>query len=55
MDKIKLWIYTNHTEITWFLNGFLVCSGIEALGNEEYIHALLCFTMAFFNYKFDTR
>jgi hypothetical protein len=55
MYKIKLWLYTYHTEITWFLNGFLVCSGLDAFSNEEYLNGLMCFTIAFFNHKINTK
>lgn len=55
MDKIKFWLYQYHNEITWFLTGFLVCSGIDALAQEQYLTSLLSFFLAYLNCKINTR
>lgn len=51
MNNFKLWYLKNQTEITWFLMGWLVLSGIQDLGNENYFGALISFGLAYLNYK----
>ena len=51
MNNFKLWYLKNQTEITWFLMGWLVLSGIQDLGNENYFGALILFGLAYINYK----
>lgn len=51
MDKVKIWFYLYHNEITWFIIGFLISDGINALIHGEYLSGLLCFALAYFNYK----
>ena len=51
MNKFKLWYLRNQTEITWFLMGWLVLSGIQDLSQANYIGATISFGLAYINYK----
>jgi hypothetical protein len=51
MNKIKQFFYQYRIEITWFLIGFLVMSGLQDLSTGNYIGALVAFGLAYINYK----
>jgi hypothetical protein len=51
MNSIRQWYLKNHTEITWFLIGFLIMSGLQDLSVGNYIGALISFGLAYINYK----
>lgn len=51
MENLKTWVKNNHTEITWFIIGWLVFAGIDQIAREHYIMALIDFGLAYFNYK----
>lgn len=55
MDKFRQWYMTNSNEITWFLIGLLVSSGIDSLARGQYGNAALSFGIAFVNYIFNKR
>jgi hypothetical protein len=48
--KIQLWFHRNRLQITWFLIGWLVTSGISALFAGQYLSALISFLFAGLNY-----
>ena len=50
MNKIIEWYRANYTEITWFLIGFLVMSGLTDLGQRDYFNAVVSFGLAGLNY-----
>lgn len=52
MNKFVQWYNRNYTEITWFLIGFLVMSGVSDLGEANYTGALISFGVAGLNYLF---
>ena len=51
MNRIKQFFYQYHTEIIWFLMGWLILSGFHDLSNGNYLGALISFGLAFINYK----
>jgi hypothetical protein len=51
MNSIRQWYLKNHTEITWFLIGFLVMAGLQDLSVGNYLGALISFGLAYINYK----
>ena len=51
-ENFRNWYRTNNLEITWFLIGFLVASGVDSFGNQDYLNAAICFFVAWANYKF---
>ena len=55
MNKFCEWCLTNSIEITWFLIGLLVSSGIDSLMRGQYFNAVISFGIAFLNYVFNKR
>jgi hypothetical protein len=51
MNRIKQFFYQHHTEIIWFLMGWLTLSGFHDLGNGDYIGVAISWGLAFINYK----
>ena len=51
MNKFRQWYHDNATEITWFLVGWMTLAGLEALGREQYVQALVDFGLAYVNYR----
>ena len=51
MNSIQAFFYKNKTEITWFLIGFLTLSGLQDLGQGNYVGAAISFGLAYINYK----
>ena len=50
MEAFRNWYIQYQDQISWFLIGFLVNSGLTALGEEHYLSALLSFGIAYLNY-----
>lgn len=55
MDKFIAWYQRNYTEISWFLIGFLVMSGLQALKQGDMSGAVFAFALAGLNYWMDRR
>jgi hypothetical protein len=55
MNKFREWYLNNATEITWFLIGWLVLAGFEAISRDQYGRALVDFGLAYVNYYFNRR
>ena len=51
MNSFRQWYLRNHTEITWFLIGFLTLAGFHDLSVGDYTGALIDFALAYINYK----
>ena len=51
MDRFTQWYRSHNLEITWFIIGWLVFAGIDALINKNYIFALVDFGLVYLNYK----
>jgi hypothetical protein len=51
MDRFTQWYRSHNLEITWFIIGWLVFAGIDALINKNYIFALVDFGLAYLNYR----
>jgi hypothetical protein len=49
MNNFFDWLRTYDTEISWFLAGFLISSGLASLGKNEWGHALFYFAVAGIN------
>lgn len=50
LEKIKSWYIDNYTEITWFIIGFLIASGLDSIGKGNYADAGFSLVLAFANY-----
>lgn len=55
MTKFRQWYLTNSNEITWFLIGLLVSTGIDSLVRGQYVNAALSFGIAYINYIFNKK
>lgn len=55
MNKFLSWYNRHYTEITWFLMGWLIMSGLVQLQRTDYIGALIDFVLAYFNYLLYSR
>lgn len=55
MNKFRNWYMTYSNEITWFLIGLLVSSGIDSLVHGNYGNAALGFGIAYANYILNKR
>ena len=55
MSKFRDWYNRNSVEITWFLIGLLVSSGIDSLVRGNYGNAALSFGIAYLNYILNKR
>jgi len=51
MDKFVQWYRGYSVEITWFIIGWLVFAGIDALLRESYGFALFNFALVYINYR----
>jgi hypothetical protein len=49
-DKINDWCQDNYKEITWFLIGFLLCSGFNEFGRGDYGSAAFDWLVVAINY-----
>lgn len=52
MNSFKAWYCTHRVEITWFIIGWLMLSGMQSAISGQYINALFDFGFAFLNYVF---
>jgi hypothetical protein len=50
MNQFRQWYLANQKEITWFLIGILTLSGLQDLGNGNYVGALVSFGLVWVNY-----
>jgi hypothetical protein len=51
MDNFRRWYHRNHTEITWFLIGWLTVSALDCLGHGDYLGFFITGGLALINYK----
>lgn len=50
-EKFREWYIKHDLAITWFLIGVLATTGLDSLARQDYGQALLCFVIAFANFK----
>jgi hypothetical protein len=55
MDKFRTWYRTYHTEITWFLIGWLSLAALEDLSKENWVGFALDLGLIFLNLSFNKR
>lgn len=51
MNQFQRWYLRNHTQITWFIIGWLVLSTIQCVGTEDWVGAAINGGLAVLNYK----
>ena len=52
MNSFKQWYLDNATQITWFIIGAMIMSGLIYVGNGMYINAGISFAIAWANWYF---
>lgn len=52
LNSFRQWYLENSTEITWFIIGAMIMSGLIYLGQGMYLNALISFAIAGANYWF---
>jgi hypothetical protein len=45
-----MWLNYHHSEITWFLVGFLFYAGLVNLGHGNFVEAIIDFVLVLINY-----
>lgn len=55
MNKFRQWYLTYSNEITWFIIGMCVTSGLESLARGQYDNAAMSFVLAGANYYLNKR
>lgn len=50
-DHFKRWYMCHSVQITWFLIGWCVLAGIRNLAEGHYASSVMCFGVAYLNYK----
>ncbi len=52
LERFRNWYLDNATEITWFIIGAMIMSGLIYFGQGMYVNALISFAIAGANYWF---
>ncbi len=52
LNSFKQWYMTNATEITWFIIGAMIMSGLIYFGQGQWLNAVLCWFIAAANFWF---
>ena len=55
LERFRQWYLANATEITWFIIGAMIMSGLIYLGQQMYINALVSFAIAWANWYFNRK
>ena len=52
LERFRQWYLDNATEITWFIIGAMIMSGMIYFSQGQYVNALISFAIAGANYWF---
>jgi hypothetical protein len=55
LESFRTWYLTNATEITWFIIGAMIMSGLIYLGQQMYLNAAISFAIAWANWYFASK
>lgn len=55
MDTFIRWFNQNHTQIVWFLIGWLVQAAMISFSRGDYLGAFIDVALAYFNYALYSR
>ena len=55
LEQFRQWYTINATEITWFIIGAMIMSGLIYFGQEQYLNAVLCWFVAAGNWYFNRK
>ena len=55
LERFRHWYLANAVEITWFIIGAMIMSGLIYFGQEQYVNAVLCWAIAGGNWFFNRK
>jgi hypothetical protein len=55
MNACRQWYLDNAVQITWFLIGAMIMSGVIYLGQGQYVNAGISFVIAWVNWYFNKK
>jgi hypothetical protein len=55
LNSFRQWYLDNSVQITWFVIGAMIMSGLIYLGQGMYIQALISFAIAWANWYFNKK
>ncbi len=55
LERFRHWYMANAKEITWFIIGAMIMSGLIYLGQQQYLNAAISFAIAWANWYFSNR
>jgi hypothetical protein len=55
LEQFRHWYLSNATEITWFIIGAMIMSGLIYFGQGQLLNAVLCWFIAGANYWFRSK
>jgi hypothetical protein len=53
LERFRLWYLDNAIQITWFIIGAMIMSGLIYFGQGQLLNALLCWAIAAGNWYFN--
>jgi hypothetical protein len=53
LERFRHWYLANATQITWFIIGAMIMSGLIYFGQGQWLNALVCFVIAAGNWYFN--
>ena len=53
LERFRHWYLDNATEITWFIIGAMIMSGLIYFGQGLWLNAIICFAIAGANWYFN--
>lgn len=55
LERFRNWYLDNAVEITWFIIGAMIMSGMIYFGQGMYVNALISFAIAWANWYFNRK
>jgi hypothetical protein len=55
LERFRQWYLYNSVEITWFVIGAMIVSGLIYVGNGMYLNAAISFAIAWANWYFNRK
>jgi len=53
LERFRLWYLANAVQITWFIIGAMIMSGLIYFGSGQWLNAIICFAIAGANWYFN--
>ena len=55
LERFRMWYLDNAVQITWFIIGAMIMSGVIYFGQGMYVNALISFAIAWVNWYFNRK